>query len=104
MRPLVAKMTVLGFLGAESLGGASARFGGFFFTVLGRRGGLKRTEQPVGDGGNFVYGCLERLLIGLGRLVEAGDLSYKLQRCGMHFFIGNWRIKVEKRLDVSAHL
>jgi hypothetical protein len=46
-RPLVAKMTVLGFLSAESFGSAGARFGGFFCTVLGRGSGFQRAQQAV---------------------------------------------------------
>jgi hypothetical protein len=99
-----AEPTTLVYLCAESLSRAGFSFCCFFFAIFGRRGGFQRAQKPVGDGGDFVNRSLERRFIGLGRLVESGDLSYKLERSSLNFFSSYWRVKVEKRFDVSAHL
>jgi len=89
---------------AESFRGPGPGFGGFLFAVLGRRGGFQRAEQPVCSGGYFVNRNQERCFIGLRRFVKTGDLPYELERRSLDFPGGDWRVKVKKRLDVSAHL
>ncbi len=93
-----------GGLGPESLGGAGSGFGRFLFSILGRRGGFERMKQAGGDGGDFVDGREERGFIGLRRLVQAADFPDELQRGGVNFFLSDWRIEVEKRLDIPAPL
>lgn len=88
---------------SEPLCGACPCFGGFLFAILGWRCSFKRTQKPVGDGGDVANRCLKRRLVGLGGLVEAGNLPYELERCSLDFFLCHRRIKVEKRLDISAH-
>lgn len=61
---------------------------------------MKETE---GEGGDFVDGGLEGSLICSGRLVEAGDFAYELERSVVNFFDGDGWIVVEKRFYVSAH-
>ena len=56
-----------------------------------------------GYAGYFIEGCQERRFIGLGRLCEAAYFAYELERSGSDFFVGDRRIEIEKRLDVSAH-
>jgi hypothetical protein len=108
LRRITKKMwlskSLMGGLRAESFRCAGPRFGGFFFAVFGRRGGFQGAEQPVRDGGYFIDRSEKSFLIGLRRFVEAGDLSYELQRSSLDFVGGDGRIKVEKRFDVSAHL
>jgi hypothetical protein len=100
----VSRIIDLYDLCAESFSCAGTRFGGFFFTVFGRRGGFQRAEQPVCGGGYFVNRNKERCFIGLRWFVKTGDLPYELEGRSLNFLGGDWRVKVKKRLDVSAHL
>jgi hypothetical protein len=100
----VSRIIDLYDLCAESFSCAGTRFGGFFFTVFGRRGGFQRAEQPVCSGGYFVNRNKERCFIGLRRFVKTGDLPYELEGRSLNFPGGDWRVKVKKRLDVSAHV
>src|SRR5205823_1185812 len=91
------------FLRGKSFGGARLGLGGFFFTILWRGGSFERMQQAQRDAGDFIDGGLEGFLVGLGGLVEAGDLSYELQRGRADFVFGYRRIEIEKRFDISAH-
>jgi hypothetical protein len=88
---------------AESLGGASSGFGGFFLTILGRCTGFEGTEQAIRDAGYFLDGSQKYVFVGLRRFVEAGDFSHELQRSGANLFLGDWRIEVEQGFDIPAH-
>jgi hypothetical protein len=91
-------------LRAESLRCSRLRFGGFFLAVFGRRSGFQRTEKPVCSGGYFVNRNKERCFVGLRRFVKTGDLPYELEGRSLDFPGGDWRVKVKKSLDISAHL
>jgi hypothetical protein len=91
-------------LRTESLRCSRPGFGGFFFTVFGRRGGFQRTEKAVCGGGYFVNRNKERCFVGLRRFVKTSDLSYELEGRCLNFPGRNWRVKVKKSLDISAHL
>jgi hypothetical protein len=88
---------------AESFGSARLCFRSFFFTILWRGRGFQRTQKPHGDACYFVDCGQKRVLIGFRGLVEAADFPYELQRGRANFFLGDWRIKIEKSLDVPAH-
>ena len=38
------------------------------------------------------------------RFVKAGDFSHELKRSGSNLFVRDWRVEVEKGLDVPTHL
>ena len=42
-------------------------------------------------------------LVGLGRFVEAADLTHELKRGGANFVRGDGRVEVEEHFDVAAH-
>src|SRR5579863_4758871 len=90
-------------LGPESFCGAGARFGSFFFAILGRGGGFEGAQQASGDGGYLVDSGEEGGFVALGGFVEAGNLADELERGRADFIVGHRRIEVEKSLDVSAH-
>src|SRR5438270_13741058 len=50
-------------LRAESFRCSRLCFGGFLFTILGRRGGFQRAEQPVRNGGDVINRSQEGLFI-----------------------------------------
>jgi hypothetical protein len=88
---------------AESLGGAGFRFGGLFFSILGRRVRIERMEKTSGDARYLVHSGQEQLLVGPGRFAETADLANKLQGCCANFFVRHGRIEIEERFDISAH-
>jgi hypothetical protein len=90
-------------LDSESLGGASFRLSSFFFPILRRCGGLERSKKTIRDAGNFFDGAEKEIFIGLGRFVEAADLSHELQRSGANLIVGDRRIEVEEGFDIPAH-
>jgi hypothetical protein len=61
-------------------------------------------QETQRDGRDIIDCFLEAGFVGFRRLIEAGNLAHKLQRCGLNFLFGNRRIEIEKRLDVSAHI
>jgi hypothetical protein len=91
-------------LSTESFKRAGSRFRRFFFAILGGRCGLERMKQASGDGGYLVDGCEERGFIGLRWLVQAADFPDELERGRADFLLSDWRIEVEERLDIPAHL
>src|SRR6478736_7898618 len=73
--------------------------------AVARRGmGVQRGQETAGGGGHLRDRAVERLGIGLRRLVEAGQFSPELQRGGLDFVLGRGRLEIEQRLDVAAHL
>src|SRR5258708_36689159 len=71
--------------------------------VARRRLRMQRRQQPPRGVGNFDDRALERRLVGLRRLVEAGQLAHELQRRGLDFLLGRGRLEIEQGLDVAAH-
>jgi hypothetical protein len=69
--------------------------------------GFGRSHQGIDEnsraGGNFLYGAIERRAVGLGRAVEPAELPYKLEGRRSNLLIRRGWLKIEKRLDVSAH-
>jgi hypothetical protein len=61
-------------------------------------------QKIGGDMGYVVDGALEGLLVALGGLVKAADFSDELERSCSNLFAGNWRLEVEERFDIPAHL
>jgi hypothetical protein len=94
----------MGNSSSKSLGGASFRSGGFFFSILRRRIGRERTEKPPGDVGYFIDCGQERILVGLRWFVKASDFPHKLEGSGSNLFGGDGRIEVEQGFDIPAHL
>ena len=88
---------------AEPFSSASFGLGGLFFAVLRRRGGLERVQQPSRDTSHLVDRGEKRGFVGLGRLVEPGDLSYKLDGGRANLLVGNRWIEVEECFDIPAH-
>src|SRR5260370_40298154 len=68
--------------------------------VACRRMRVQRGEQPPRCSGDFLDRTIERRLVGLRRLVEAGQLAHELQRGGLDFILGRRRLEIEQRLDV----
>src|ERR1700685_740036 len=95
------------FAEAETLAEAQPRtllgLLGLRCAVARRRVGMQRSQQPMRGSGSFLDRTLEGSFIGLRRLVEAGQLAHELQGGGVDFVIRRRRLKVEQRLDVSAH-
>ena len=60
-------------------------------------------EKLGGSGGDFLDGGEEGGFVGLGRLVEAGDLADELERGGADFVGSDGRLEIEKRFDAAAH-
>lgn len=88
----------------ESNGGAGPRPGGFFFSALGWSIRLKRMQQRAGRRFDLVDGTLKRRLVGLGRMGEAAELSYELQRRGANLLVGYRRFEIEQGFYTSAHM
>src|ERR1700691_899859 len=89
--------------GAEADGGAGFGFGSFFFATLWRGVGGECVEEAAGGCADFFDCGLEGGFVGLGGLVEAGDLADVLERGCANFFRGDGRFEVEEGFDVSAH-
>src|SRR5262249_9670905 len=83
----------------------SSRFGlgRFFFPVPRRRRGFQRIEKSSRGFSYFVNGVVERILVGLRRLIEPADLSDELKRSRPDLFRSDRRFEVEKGFDISAH-
>src|SRR5258708_28116964 len=77
---------------------------GFDLAVARRRMRMQRGQQAVGGGSYLSHRAVERLGIGLRRLVETGQFSHELHRGGVDFVLGRGRLEIEQRLDVAAHL
>ena len=90
-------------LASESQCRARLRFCGFFFAILGRSRGFERSEKAYGHRGYFVDGGQEHGFIGLGGLVESGDLADELNGGSADFFVGNRGIEVEESFNIAAH-
>jgi hypothetical protein len=88
---------------AESLGGASFRFRGFFFAVPRRSVGFQRMEKARCDVGNLIDCSQECGFVGIRRFVKTADLSHELERSGSNLLGRDRRIEVEKDLDIPAH-
>jgi hypothetical protein len=88
---------------AEPGRGASFRFYRFFFAILRWRVRFERMNQPTRSRGYFVDRGLEGSLICFRRFVKTADFSHELERSILNLFWSDWRIKVEKCLDVPAH-
>src|SRR6202049_3778307 len=56
-----------------------------------------------GGGGPLRDRAVERLGVGLRRLVEAGEFSHELHGGSVDFILGRGRFEIEQRLDVTAH-
>jgi hypothetical protein len=92
-----------GGLIGEAFRSAGFCFCGFFLAVFWSRGGFQGTQKATGDSGDFVNGALKRVFVRFGGLIEACDFSHKLERGGAHLVIGDRRIEIEERFNVSAH-
>src|SRR5712675_1361248 len=66
--------------------------------------GMQRRQKAVRRVGDLRDRAVERRLVGLRRLVEAGQFSHELQRGGLDFVLGRGRLEIEQSLDVAAHL
>jgi len=93
----------IGYSSPESLGGASFRLCCLFFPILRRRVGFERTEKTTRDAGYLIDGSQKRGFVRLRGLVKPADFSYKLKRSCLNLFVGDWRIEIEKSLDIPAH-
>ena len=91
-------------LSAKSFKRTSSGFRRFFLPILGRSRRFERMKQASGDGGNLVDGCEERAFVGLRRLIQAADFSDELERGCSNLLRSDWRIEIEERLDIPAHL
>src|SRR6185369_15415199 len=89
--------------GGVALGGAGAPLRRLDLTVLGRRGGLQVGEQVHRRVRDRIDRAVERLLVGLRRLVEAADLADVLERGGLDLFGRGGGLEVVERADVAAH-
>src|SRR5258708_32111589 len=98
------KVSCIGYSSPESAGRASFRLCCLFFPILRRRVGFERTEKATRDAGYFIDGSQKRGFVRLRRLVKPADFSYKLKRSCLNLFVGDWRIEIEKSLDIPAHL
>jgi len=63
----------------------------------------QRIDESSRRRGNFLHGAIKRRAVGLGRTVETAEFPDELQGRGPNLRIRRGRLKVEKRLDVSAH-
>src|SRR5215472_15531898 len=88
---------------SEPYGRSGFGFGSFFFPVPRRRRGLQRIEKSSRGSRYFVNGEIERIFVGLRRLIEPGDLSDELKRSRADLFRSDRRFEVEERFDISAH-
>jgi len=59
-------------------------------------------ESPRGSG-NLFDGAIKRCAVGLGWAVEPAEFPDKLEGRISNLFVGRGWLKIEKRLDVSAH-
>jgi hypothetical protein len=75
----------------------------FLISVFRRSIRFQRTEQLDRDGRNVTDRTQEQRFIRFGWFVEACDFPHELQCRRPSFFLGNRRIEVEQRFDVSAH-
>src|ERR1035441_2699171 len=89
--------------GSKSLCGTGLCLRSLVRAVLGRSSGFERAEKASRNAGDFIDGSVEGRFVWLRRLVEAADLSDKLERGGLNFFLSDRRVKVEEGFDVSAH-
>jgi hypothetical protein len=88
---------------SESFGGPSFRFCGFFLPIPGRRTRLQRMEKPARGFRDLIHGILKRSFVCLRRFVKPADLPHELERSIPNLLFSNWRIEIEKNLNVSAH-
>src|ERR1700686_4901478 len=102
-RRVFPRRSVYRYLSPESLGDASFRLCCLFFPILGWRVGFERAEKTTRDAGYLIDGSQKRGFVRLRRLVKPADLSHKLKRSRSNLFVGDWRIEIEKNLDISAH-
>src|SRR5260370_40607662 len=77
---------------------------GFDLAVARRGMRVQRGQKAAGGGSYLRYRAVERLGVGLRRLLEAGQFSHELHRGGVDFVLGRGRLEIEQRLDVAAHL
>jgi hypothetical protein len=61
-------------------------------------------KKVGGNVGYVVHRVLKGRFIALGGLVKAADFSDELERRCPNLFVGDWRLKVEKRFDIPAHI
>lgn len=80
---------------SELHGGALFRQESFPFPVAWRLAGFERSNKFCGDRCDVVHGCFEQDFIGFGWLVEAADLTNKLQSGSSDFIVGDGRIEIE---------
>src|SRR5215510_16276112 len=77
------------------------------FCLLGLDGAIarrcmrvQRRQKPPCGLTDLLDRTVERRLIGLRRLVEAGEFSHELQRGGVDLVLGRGRLEIEQCLDV----
>src|SRR5262249_34675424 len=80
---------------SEAFGSAGLRLSGLFFTILRRRGGLKRKEQTLRHTGNFIDRRVEGSLVGFRRFGKSADFAHELQRSRANFLGSNRRVEIE---------
>src|SRR6202521_5147988 len=88
---------------AESFGGASLRFCGFFFPILRSRVCVERMQKTSGDRGDFIDCAQERSFVRLRRFIKTADFSHELERSSSNLFGSDGRIEVEEGFDIPAH-
>jgi hypothetical protein len=91
-------------LPAESLGGAGLGLGGFLFAIFRWSRRRQRSQEASGDGGDIVDSGVEGGFIGLRWFGEAADFADELEGGGADFVLGDGRIEIEERFDISAHV
>src|ERR1017187_3095438 len=89
--------------GSKSLCGTGLCLCRFLFAVLGHSSSFERAEKASRNAGDFTDGSVERRFVRLRRLVEAADLSDKLERGCLDFFLSARRVEVEEDFHVPAH-
>src|SRR5664280_101789 len=89
--------------GSKSLCGTGLCLCRFLFAILGHSSGFERAEKASRNTGDFFDGSVEGCFVWLRRLVEAADLSDKLEGSGLNFLLSDRRVEVEEDFDVPAH-
>src|SRR5882757_5087236 len=102
-RRTVTCITECRLASAESQARALPRLFRLDLAVARRPRGVQRDQELSRSVGDLGHGTDERGLIGLRRLVEAGQFADELQRRGVNLVLRGRRLEVEQRLDVVAH-
>src|SRR3954449_10283066 len=80
--------------GREALSGPGLALGGFLVAVLRRRVRHERGEQVLRRVRDLVYRAVERLGVGLRRLVGSADLADVLERRGLDLVLVRRRLEI----------